>query len=352
MITIYSFYDRISLFHTLTPFLRPKFRGLFQFTDSADFLLNRDTAETLFMVRRFLKPDVVDHELMRRLRDKYKRIVFFNGNAGGGIPRLEVLPYVDLFYNKSLFKDRSLYGKRLYGGELYSDYYHGRHGIEDSVERERALCDDPEQLAKLRVSWNIGVGEYPRRKWIQRGGVAAARLTHLKSAFFAYNLKNYRYRGADQRDIDIHARLGYPPKESIAYQRRLIDRAVAGDSRFLTGMTGQREYNREIGRSKIILSPFGWGELCLRDFEAVLAGALLLKPDMSHLETWPDIFLPHETYVPFDWEAADLLAKADYYLQNVEDRRRIASRADEAYRSALAGIDQRIEEILHEVDSL
>ena len=54
-----------------------------------------------------------------------------------------------------------------------------------------------------------------------------------------------------------------------------------------------------------MLSPFGWGELCLRDYEAVLGGALLLKPDMSHLETWPDVFVPHDTYAPFDWDATD-----------------------------------------------
>ena len=32
-----------------------------------------------------------------------------------------------------------------------------------------------------------------------------------------------------------------------------------------------------------MLSPFGWGEICYRDFEAALNGMLLIKPDMNTL---------------------------------------------------------------------
>jgi len=111
---------------------------------------------------------------MRRLRDKYERIAFFHDDAGGGIPRLEVLPFVDLFYSKALFRDRSLYGKSLYGKELYSDFFHDRYGVTDPEPRRRAVETRPEMLAKLRLSWNIGVGDYPRSKFRQRLGWQSA----------------------------------------------------------------------------------------------------------------------------------------------------------------------------------
>ena len=38
---------------------------------------------------------------------------------------------------------------------------------------------------------------------------------------------------------------------------------------------------------------------------AVLTGAVLLKPDMSHVETDPDIFVPWETYAPLAWDLSD-----------------------------------------------
>ena len=38
--------------------------------------------------------------------------------------------------------------------------------------------------------------------------------------------------------------------------------------------------------AKFGLSPFGWGEIGARDFEIFINGSLLIKPDMSHLETY------------------------------------------------------------------
>jgi len=68
----------------------------------------------------------------------------------------------------------------------------------------------------------------------------------------------------------------------------------------------QRVYNSEMLTSRICVSPFGYGEVCWRDFEAILAGCVLVKPDMSHVETYPDVFIPEVTYVPVDWDYANL----------------------------------------------
>jgi len=129
-ITVLSIHDRIACFHSLKAFLFAKDNSRFAFTDSPEWCLGRDRNKVLVMVRRFIKPDIVDLELMKRLRAKYERIAFFHDDAGGGIPRLEVLPWVDLFYSKALFKDRSLYSRPLYGKELYSDYYHAKYGVD------------------------------------------------------------------------------------------------------------------------------------------------------------------------------------------------------------------------------
>jgi hypothetical protein len=74
-------------------------------------------------------------------------------------------------------------------------------------------------------------------------------------------------------------------------------------------------------------SPFGYGEVCWRDYEAVIAGSMLLKPDMSHIESSPDIFIPGQTYVPLRWDLSDLEEKAKHYAQNDAERIRIAENA-------------------------
>ncbi len=350
-ISVLSIHDRVACFHSLHPFLVSGRRDRFDYFDSAEACLKRDKNRTLIMVRSFIKPDRVDIPLMRRLRDKYERIAFFHDDAGGGIPRLEVLPYVDLFYSKALFKDRSLYGRSLYGKELYSDFFHAHHGVVDPEPRERPVETRPEMLSRLRLSWNIGVGDYPRGKLRQRVGVAASmafgfRITPL---FYGRGRLPADPVSANPGTIAVHARIAPASRPSIAYQRKLIMEKIEGNDLFLTGSVSQSVYNQEVARSRIVLSPFGWGELCLRDFEAVLSGSLLLKPDMSHLETWPDVFVPGQTYAPFSWEATDLVETAERYLGDEAERARIARNAYEAYRSQLAQLPERFESIIAEI---
>ncbi|MDR1315860.1 MAG: glycosyltransferase [Spirochaetales bacterium] len=353
-ISVFTLVDRIACFYSLYPFLLFGGKGRFDFTASARWCLTEDTNDVLIMMRQFIKPDVVDTGLLQKLRAKYKTLVYFHDDAGGGIPRLEVLPYIDLFYTKALFRDRTLYKKPLYGKELYSDYYHSKYGVEDPAPKQRAVAEDESQLAKLRLSWNIGAGDYPREKLRQRAGVACARVFGPRAARFFYTQKQMPADpvSLNSGEIDVHARILATGQPSIAYQRVLIMERIAGDPRFLLGGASQKRYNRELSRSKIVLSPFGWGELCLRDFEAVRAGSLLLKPHMEHLETWPDIFRPHETYVPFSWDADDLLEKTSAYLADGCLRRNLARAALDAYRSQLAGLEERFESIIKEIISL
>jgi len=353
-ITVLTFFDRIAAFHTLKPFLFSRQGRRFHFTSSADWCLRRDTNRVLILVRWFLKPDRVDIDLLKQLRDKYERFVFFHDDAGGGIPRLEVLPYVDIFYQKALFWDRTLYMRPLYGKELFSDYYHKKYGVTDPVEKKRAVVTDPAQLKKLRLSWNIGIGDFPRATGRERFAVALARLFGMRVVKPFYHRETLSERAllANRGLYPVHARLGIVSQPSLAFHRKLILEKIEGDPRFLTGEVGQRQYNREIQQSKIILSPFGWGELCYRDFEAIRNGALLLKPSMSHLETWPDVFIPYETYVPFSWDAEDLVEKAEQYLVDERERKRIVRNAFEVYREQVQGLEKRFETILGEIEGL
>jgi hypothetical protein len=90
---------------------------------------------------------------------------------------------------------------------------------------------------------------------------------------------------------------------------------------------GKRAYMRELAQSRICFSPFGYGEVCWRDYEAVFSGALLIKPDMSHMETNPDVFVANETYVPIRWDFDDLGDAVATYLANEARRLEIARNA-------------------------
>jgi len=50
------------------------------------------------------------------------------------------------------------------------------------------------------------------------------------------------------------------------------------------------EYRRNMLQSKTVVSPWGCGEACWRDYEALLCECVLIKPRTEHVGAWPDIF--------------------------------------------------------------
>jgi len=91
------------------------------------------------------------------------------------------------------------------------------------------------------------------------------------------------------------------------------------------------DYWSELRNSKITVGPFGWGEICPRDFEAVICGSLLIKPSVEHLDTLPNIFISEKTYVPVKWDFSDLKEQCDYYLRNHAERNSIVKNAEREY---------------------
>lgn len=368
-VTVLAFYDRISIFHTLAPYLTGLHRGgtpdsrtvpWVRYSDDPQWCLEKDSNDYLIIERLFLKPPITDLGLLEALRRRYRRIFFFNGNAGGAIQRPEVLPHVDRFYNKAIFVDRSVYARALYGRELFTDFYHRNYGIVDDPEIAPSPAPE-EELSKVRTGWNIGVGDFPRRHFRQRVGVALARVLTPRLASSLIHRREMispspppfawvKHRQA----IDVNARLGNPGHPTIAYHRqhlgRILDEAsTAKGWSVVRDRVSIRHYFRDMQRSRITFSPFGWGELCFRDFEAVRAGSLLLKPDMGHLETWPNVYIPGETYVPVAWDGSDLGEKIDHYLAHPEESLRIARNAFEHYRRQLAELPERVARVLLEL---
>jgi hypothetical protein len=342
---------------------------LFHITQSAEWCLKHDKNHILFMERYFQHREPRNMEeaelvLLKKFRGKYKTIVFFCGQPEAGNNRLDILPFVDRLFYKSVFSNRGDYLKNLYGKNLFADYYHNNYGITDNPEYLNHGEAPEEDARKPELSWNIGVGTYPRYHWPQRMGTILARggMAGLGRLIGGKPLSRAEHPGLKPkkgpqdfsgRHIRVHARIDPVNCPSIAHQRRLfLNRIEKLDLKkrelFLTGMTPQSRYYRELADSKIVLSPFGWGEVCFRDFEAILAGALLFKPSMSHLLTWPNVYIPYETYIPLKWDGSDLLEQTERYLDDDRERNRIAANAYEQYRSELAGLSRRVDSLLGE----
>lgn len=136
--------------------------------------------------------------------------------------------------------------------------------------------------------------------------------------------------GFDNRQIDLHMRLGVKGLDWYSAMRAdaiKTAQAIGGIATTPTHAVPNRQYVRELRQSKLCFSPFGYGELCWRDIEAFAYGSVLIKPDMSHLETSPDIFVPGVTYLPVRWDFADLAEVVETALRSPDLCRSITREA-------------------------
>lgn len=229
---------------------------------------------------------------------------------------------VDLYVKKHVLGDLSAYDTPTHGDTNLTDWYGAYYG-EPLPENHFPL--PPGFKSKLLVGPSFVTAPYmlPRFFAVPQAPVGGAR----------------RY--------DLHARLGgmgttswYEKMRTQAFERV---RGLRNVSVTPQSFVNKRAYMRELRQSRMCFSPFGYGEVCWRDYEAVYSGALLIKPDMSHMVTAPDLFVPNETYVPIRWDFEDLDDVVASHLADEPRRLRIARNAYEAmHRFARSGrfVDQ------------
>ena len=246
------------------------------------------------------------------------KLVYFDGDDDSSVQWHAVISAVDLYVKKHVYADAQTYVREFIGKSNLTDYVARHHGVsfaDDIIPASGGLPAD--DLMKVHLGWNIGLDD--------------------KIFELAQKLTN---KVLPERDIDISCRAYVAPQvwthkfrsSAIKRMEALPDwiRVLAPRDR-----VSQEQYYEELLRSKICVSPFGYGELCWRDFEAILCGCLLVKPDMGHLKTSPDLFIPHVTYVPVRWDYSDLEVQCAPYLSNENERLRIAMRAREVLLASL-----------------
>lgn len=273
-------------------------------------------------------------DLLTYFHDRNCRILWIDDQDSSGTIPIQILKQVDLYAKNQLLKNRELYKEPVYQAVYFRNYYHELLGIEDPQgEFYGGIAD--EDLVKLRLSWNLAFSN-----WHVMGKSRVARVLSYLNPRRRYGiLPTSTY--LQQRPTDISYRVtDHMHAPTVSFQRNrvreLLEQFVSDQYVLKSkGKISYRAYKQEIRNSRIIPSPFGWGEVCFRDFECFEAGALLFKPSMHHLETWPDYYVPHVTYIPFEWDFSDFTLKLLDILQNPEAYQRIAAEGQRRFIDSL-----------------
>ncbi|WP_019601137.1 glycosyltransferase family 1 protein [Teredinibacter turnerae] len=222
-------------------------------------------------------------------------------------------PYLTSYIKKSLLKDKSRYLKPQVGDTNLMEYYSGLFDLEEDTVNWHV----PEEfLPKLKLGPTFFTGPCILEEFLE---------------------KSHAPKG--DKTIDVHARLAANGSSWYGKMRQLsIDKL--GEISDISTATGtgipRPRFMKELENSKICFSPFGYGEICWRDIEAVLAGAVLLKPSMEHLEMAPHIHESGSTYIALNWDYSDLEEKVIHLIGAEEERRKIAEQAYQSIREYLA----------------
>lgn len=247
-----------------------------------------------------------------RRQPRAPRVVYFDTYDQTSSPHLSVIAHVDRYLKSKKLVDNTGYSTAYEGGNPLSQFAKATYACD--LTGWNFGSDLPGAHAEnLRACWSFGVS----RDFVRIQRAADTYAPKWRSRLF-----------------DVNRRIGLLPSDERAthwyavLRRKSVDalheatKGIRG-----TGHTrvSRRRYLLELFASKIVFSPFGWGEVCFRDYEAAAAGCLLIKPDMGHLRTSPDIFRDGQTYVSVRWDLADLGEKIRYYLARPEEGERIAA---------------------------
>jgi len=247
------------------------------------------------------EPYIIDNyiAIIKKLKKSSKFVIWFDQGDGPGKTFFPALRYVDRYYKGSYFKDLSLYNQKLYKLNLYSDYYFRNYSIKNYTHKPASDPLDPKYNHKIGLSWNFAYSEY--------------RFSNILSqyvyGFFRYNTLKFN-KPDKNRKLLFSANFNIMMNHLIIYYQRnelskFLNKQYKNNENVSIGRVPKKRFLQNMSNSKAVFSPFGWGELCFRDFETFIAGAALIKPSMEHINTWPDLYKEYRTYIPIPWKVEE-----------------------------------------------
>lgn len=342
----------IEVLHSMLPFIlasRIQDNKYFEFVDYRFSNLFKKNGDLLILIRKYhdgkTSNDNIVNELIK-LRKNFTKIVYFDDSAAASVIFFCAFPYVDEYWKRSIFNDLSNYKNKFYGGHLFSHYYHKKFNIDDGSDYFiNPILEKNTPIEKLKVSWNIGIGIYPVNQsniynnyypFMRRFLTSMIILPSISPLVYFFDKYLANMKCELKKEINFKKKIhkfssrfsSASYRRSVGFQRNLFIELTANDKSHLTGYKNKKDFIRETFEVFGVLSPFGWGEICYRDFETIIGGALLIKPNMCHLKTWPDIYQKNY-YFPINWDLSNfrdlelLFDQTDFFIEAIYKSREV-----------------------------
>ena len=193
-----------------------------------------------------------------RIKKDGKIIYYDTTDSSGSIQK--VFKLIDQYWKGQTLIRKNLY-KQIFSNErIFTDYLKKKVFNEklSHQPQEKPLNDD--EISKIKTAWNSSLTNYNFL-----GGRFARLATKYKIKFL---LKKFIYKLKDVlRTNKISCRIFSDYQNPlISWQRERARYLLSKTCE--TKLISKRKYHKELLNSQMTFSPFGWGEICYRDFEA------------------------------------------------------------------------------------
>jgi hypothetical protein len=271
-------------------------------------------------------------EWLKHLKSKCDKLIFWDDNDCAGICFQDYLQYVDEYWKEMIYKDLKLYNNKYYLDNIYADWLVKKFKLkkQEYIMPFNKSKISKKDFKKIKLSWNLGMTD----NLLYENSFYDRLYRKLRLKKYE-NPKIVYPRYIRNHDINLRFYCNYD-YNVFKFHRDLVFKNLPNANLPNITYTGynripRKQYIEEIKQSKIMISPFGYGEVCYRDYEAVLYGACLVKPSMEHVKTYPNIYKPWKTYVPVKWDFSDLKKTLQYLLDNPKIRIEIARNAQKEF---------------------
>ncbi|MHA1757631.1 MAG: hypothetical protein ACTSVV_12730, partial [Promethearchaeota archaeon] len=240
---------------------------------------------------------------LMKLKKKVDFIAWFDHSDSASYLVRESVPYVDCYLKKQVLKNRELYNNNFINDRIYSDYYYKMYFKKENSWIPKKLKKlKKKELDKITLSWNLGLCDYNN---LFLDDTFFKKIPQYLSFFLKNRTFNY-INPSKNRELLFSANFGINYSDNfVSYHRKQLLKILSNifdkNVNYSVGVVSKKKYLDNLKKSKAVFSPFGYGEICFRDFETFIAGATLIKPDISHIETWPNLFEQNKTYISFPW---------------------------------------------------
>jgi len=202
-----------------------------------------------------------------------------------------------LLLKNTLLKDRELYKQGWSNGRMY--WGKGDYKCKNFDKyKDMIQLSGTNWLSTVTPNWHSNI---PKK--------------HDVSALFSYpSLKPvYEHDLHQSAEYDKHRK---PCVDIIETLDCDVAKLVNGEK------LSQQDYYNTMAQSKIVVAPLGYGEMAPRDIETTMFGSILIKPDMSYIDSNPMWYEDGKTYIACKHDYSDLPEKVDYVLKNFNELQR------------------------------